>query len=127
MPASDMANAACTDAPTAACFSLSGQAMGIAGDALGDLREVYGSGLQVRLSLMGLGGPGDLGGLGVERGERLLLAMSRGWGSWMAFSSAGHSRDTRAGAARAGTRGRRVGIFYGRYDENKGASNYDRT
>ncbi len=77
--------------------------------ALEDLREVWGSGLQVRLNLMGLGEPVGFGGLDIERGESPLLAESRTWVSCTPFMPARHLKVTRAGVPKLDSMGLQIG------------------
>jgi hypothetical protein len=105
----NIASIDCADTTTDACSFPSGQAPRLIGDVLDDLRKVYGSGSQEWLNLVGLGGAGDFGRLGVERGERLRVAGSRCWASRTHSNPAKHTRDTRVGAARAEARRWRIG------------------
>lgn len=65
--------------------------------ALEDLREVGGSGLDLQLTLLALGQPGDFGGIDAARGESPLLAESRSWVSRTPFVPTRHPKTTRAG------------------------------
>jgi len=66
--------------------------------ALEALREVGGSGLDVQLTLLGLGRPENFGGTNAARGESPLLAESRSWVSRTPFVPTRHPKATRAGA-----------------------------
>jgi len=66
--------------------------------ALEALREVGGSGLEVQLTLSGLGLPDNFGGTNAARGESPLLAESRIWTSRTPFVPTRHPKATRAGA-----------------------------
>ncbi len=66
--------------------------------ALESLREVGGSGLEVQLTLSGLGHPESFGGNDAAGGESPLLAESRSWVSRTPFVPTRHPKATRAGA-----------------------------
>jgi len=66
--------------------------------ALEALREVGGSGLDVQLTLSGLGLPENFGGTDADRGESPLLAESRIWTSRTPFIPTRYPKATRAGA-----------------------------
>lgn len=77
--------------------------------ALEELKEVYGSGLQVYLNLLGMGLPEDFGGLNIERGESPLLAESRIWVSRTPFVPTRHPKITRAGVPKVDESGLQIG------------------
>jgi CRISPR-associated protein Csb2 len=77
--------------------------------ALEDLRGVRKAGLQVQLSLLGLGKPEDFGGLNVGRGESPLLAESRTWVSRTPFVPTRHPKVTRAGVPKVDASGLQIG------------------
>jgi len=77
--------------------------------ALEDLREVRGSGLEVQLTLLGLGQPEDFGGTDANRGESPLLAESRSWTSRTPFIPTRHPKATRAGAPKLDSTGLQIG------------------
>lgn len=77
--------------------------------ALEALREVGGSGLDLQLTLSGLGQPGDFGGTDAAGGESPLLAESRSWVSRTPFVPTRHPKATRAGAPKLDPAGRQIG------------------
>jgi CRISPR-associated protein Csb2 len=77
--------------------------------ALEDIREVWGSGLQVPLNLMGMGRPEDFGGLNVGRGESLLMAEATTWVSRTPFVPTRHPKVTRAGVPKVDATGLQIG------------------
>jgi len=76
-------------------------------DALENLREIHG--LDVQLTLMSMGLPGDIGGLNVSRGECPLLAEARTWVSRTPFIPTRHPKATRAGVPKRDARGLQIG------------------
>ncbi len=78
-------------------------------EALEVLREVYGSGLQVQVNLLGMGRPEDFGGSDIERGESPLLAEGRIWVSRTPFIPTRHTKVTRAGVPKVDESGLQIG------------------
>ncbi|MGA9098936.1 MAG: hypothetical protein WB392_08410, partial [Methanotrichaceae archaeon] len=76
-------------------------------DALENLREIHG--LEVRLTLMSIGFPGDIGGLNVSRGECPLLAEARTWVSRTPFIPTRYPKATRAGVPKVDENGLQIG------------------
>ncbi len=77
--------------------------------ALETLREVGGSGLDLQLTLSGLGHPESFGGTDAAGGESPLLAESRTWVSRTPFIPTRHPKATRAGAPKLDPAGRQIG------------------
>jgi len=76
-------------------------------DALENLREIHG--LEVQLTLISIGSPGDIGGLNVSRGESPMLAEARKWVSRTPFLPTRHPKATRAGVPKRDERGLQIG------------------
>jgi len=76
-------------------------------DALENLRKIHG--LDVQLTLMSMGMPGDIGGVNVSRGECPLLAEARTWVSRTPFLPTRHPKATRAGVPKRDERGLQIG------------------
>ncbi len=77
--------------------------------ALDELEEIRGSGLQVGLSLQGMGRPEDFGGPDPERGKCPLLAEGRTWVSRTPFLPTRHPKITRAGVPKRDESGLQIG------------------
>lgn len=77
--------------------------------ALEDLKEIQGSGLYVKLNLLGLGRPEDFDGLDLSRGRSPLLAKSRIWVSRTPFIPTHHPKATRAGVPKRDASGQQIG------------------
>lgn len=77
--------------------------------ALEALREVGGSGLDVQLTLSGLGRPESFGGSDAAGGDSPLLAESRSWVSRTPFVPTRYPKATRAGAPKLDPAGRQIG------------------
>jgi CRISPR-associated protein Csb2 len=77
--------------------------------ALEDLKEVRGSGLDLQLTLSGLGRPENFGGTDPDRSESPLLAESRIWTSRTPFVPTRHPKATRAGAPKLDPSGLQIG------------------
>ena len=77
--------------------------------ALEALREVGGSGLEVQLTLSGLGRPESFGGSDAAGGDSPLLAESRSWVSRTPFVPTRYPKATRAGAPKLDPAGRQIG------------------
>jgi len=73
------------------------------------LKEVCGSGIDARLSLLGLGEPEDFGGVDARKGKSPLLAKSRSWVSRTPFIPTRHPKSTRAGAPKLDSAGLQIG------------------
>ncbi len=76
-------------------------------DALENLREIHG--LEVQLTLMSIGLPGDIGGLNVSRGECPLLAEAKTWVSRTPFLPTRYPKATRAGVPKVDEMGLQIG------------------
>lgn len=77
--------------------------------ALEDLREVRGSGLDVQLTLLGLGLPLDFAGMDVGKGKCPLFAESKTWVSRTPFIPTRHPKATRAGVPKRDASGLQIG------------------
>lgn len=77
--------------------------------ALECLREVFGSGLDVQLTLLGLGLPGDFSGLNINRGECPLLVEAKTWVSRTPFIPTRYPKATRAGIPKRDESGLQIG------------------
>jgi len=77
--------------------------------ALEALREVGGSGLDLQLTLLGLGQPESFGGSEAAGGASPLLAESRTWVSRTPFIPTRYPKATRAGAPKLDPAGRQIG------------------